>query len=92
MTLTAFSDGLSTVAERTMTIEAIPAGSGQPATTPTEVGGAGAPTPQATPSGGSESSGGCSLGGSTADIGLIAAVMMVGLVGTARAGRRRRGK
>ncbi|MDA1095731.1 MAG: ABC transporter substrate-binding protein [Chloroflexi bacterium] len=93
LTLTAFSDGLSTVAERTMIIEAIPAGSAQPAPTPTQVGGAAVPTPQsATPPGGSESSGGCGLGGSTADIGLIAAVMMVGLVGTARAGRRRRTK
>ncbi len=96
LTLTVFSDTLSTVAERTLTIEAAPPGSipSVPELQPTsELGGQasagdGTPAaPTATPV--PESSGGCSLGGATADMGLVAMVAL-GLIGTTAVRRRRR--
>ena len=89
LTLTAFSDALSTVAERTLTVEALPPGAGPQPTAPiagTPVGADATPVPSApTPTG--ESGGGC-LGGSTTD-GSLVALLALGLVGTSVAGRRR---
>ena len=95
LTLTAFSDALSTVAERTLTVEVAPPGAVRPgggseqarAPEGTLVGEDATPVP-ATPTPATESGGGC-LGGSTTDVSLVALLAM-GLVGTSIVGRRRR--
>ena len=96
LTLTVFSDALSTVAERTLTIEAAPPGSipsvlePQPTSEPGDQPSAGDGTPAApTAAPVAESNGGCSVGGATADMGLVAMVAL-GLIGTTAMRRRRR--
>lgn len=76
LSLTAFSDELSTVVERTLTIEA---GGSSGSGGGTSSGGGGAQQP----------SGGCSIGGATADLGLLG-IVLLGTVVTLGAKRRRR--
>lgn len=78
LTLTAYSGDLSSVAERTVNVEASTA-----ASEPTTPGGTGTQPPASKPK-----SGGCSLGGTTADAGLVV-LLVLGLVTVARTARRR---
>ncbi|MBI4236235.1 MAG: hypothetical protein HY688_02615 [Chloroflexi bacterium] len=86
LSVTAYSEALSTVAERTLKIEASTAApAAQPAASPAPAGGATpGPAPQPKPS-----SGGCSLGGATADLGMVG-LLVLGLVAAGRRARRRR--
>ena len=87
LTLTVFSDALSTVVERTLTVEAAPPGSVPqvPEPQPTS-------EPEGPPADDeSTSSGGCNSAGSTADLSLVALVTL-GLLGTTVTRRKRRGR
>ena len=79
LSLTAYSDELSTVAERLLTVEASVGGAASP---PGTSAGSGSTSDSA------DESGGCGIGGATAD-GLLIVGLLLGLVGLARRRKRR---